>query len=118
VLAVTVLTSLDDAALLGLGVAGDVAAHVRRLGALAAHSGVDGLVCSAREARMLREAHPNLFLCTPGIRPRGSATGDQARAETPAEALWAGSDLLVVGRPLYEAQEPGKAAAALLDELA
>jgi orotidine-5'-phosphate decarboxylase len=117
VLAVTVLTSLDEAALASLGVSGGLGPHVERLGTLAVRSGVDGLVCSAREVRPLRQAYPRLFLCTPGIRPRGSQVADQARAETPAEALRAGSDLLVVGRPIYEAADPVRAAASLLAEL-
>jgi orotidine-5'-phosphate decarboxylase len=116
-LAVTVLTSLDDQALSSVGVQGGTAPQVERLGALAARSGVSGLVCSPREAGALRRAHPALFLCTPGIRPAGSEKGDQARAETPADALRAGSDLLVVGRPLTGADRPSEVAARLLAEM-
>jgi orotidine-5'-phosphate decarboxylase len=117
VLAVTVLTSMSEQDLIGLGVEGGMARQVDRLGELAARSGVDGLVCSPQEVTALRAAYPGLFLCTPGIRPAGSAQGDQARAEAPLDALRAGSDLLVVGRPLYEAADPRKVGMQLMAEL-
>jgi orotidine-5'-phosphate decarboxylase len=91
---------------------------VDSLGALAVRSGVDGLVCSAKEASVLRAAHgPKVFLCTPGIRPADGKADDQARVETPTAAIRAGSDLLVVGRPLYTAKDPVGAAARLVDEI-
>ncbi len=118
VLAVTVLTSMSDQDLAGLG-------HARSTGELAGHlaryaeaAGVDGLVCSPREVRSLKESLPRkLFLCTPGIRPVGAEAGDQARAETPAFALREGSDLLVVGRPIYAANDPVAAARTIHAEL-
>ena len=118
VLAVTVLTSLVDGDLRATGHAGGAAETAAALAALAVRSGVDGLVCSPREAASLRAAHgPGPFLCTPGIRPAGAAALDQARAETPAFARSAGADLLVVGRPLYTAADPVAVARALADEV-
>jgi len=118
VLAVTALTSLVDADLRATGHAGGASETAATLASLAVRAGVDGLVCSPREAAALRAAHgPGLFLCTPGIRPAGAAAGDQARAETPAFARAAGADLLVVGRPLYTAADPVAVARALADEV-
>lgn len=114
VLAVTVLTSLDGPALEAMGVRDTPAAQVERLATLARQAGVDGAVCSPREALALRKLlGPDFFLCTPGIRPAGSEAGDQARAETPESAIGAGSDLLVVGRPIYGASDPVAAAQAI-----
>ena len=113
-LAVTVLTSFDEPGLQATGVEGGVAVQVERLAQLAKVSGVRGLVCSVREAARLRAMlGPEAFLCTPGIRPEGAAKGDQARAETPQAAFAAGSNLLVVGRPLSDAADPEAAALAL-----
>ena len=118
VLAVTVLTSLEDGDLKATGHSGNAAETAALLAAVAVRAGVDGLVCSPREAAALRAAHgPGLWLCTPGIRPAGAAAGDQARAETPAFARAAGADLLVVGRPLYTAADPAAVARALADEV-
>ena len=118
ILAVTVLTSMRDEDLAGLGTSfttGELAQHLARL---AEAAGVDGLVCSPREVQSLRASLPRrLFLCTPGIRPTGAQVGDQARAETPAFALRAGSDLLVVGRPIYAADDPVAAARAIYAEV-
>ncbi len=119
ILAVTVLTSMDDAGLLEVGVATSAQAQVARLASMAAQAGVGGLVCSAREAAALRRlVGPALVLCTPGIRPAGGATHDQARVETPASAIAAGSSLLVVGRPISEAGDPASAARAIEAEVA
>jgi orotidine-5'-phosphate decarboxylase len=118
VLAVTVLTSMsaDDVAAVGLSGAPEEAAL--RLARLAVRAGVDGLVCSPREAEAFRrELGPSPFLCTPGIRPAGAARGDQSRAETPAFAVRAGADLLVVGRPIHTAADPLSAARAIADEV-
>jgi orotidine-5'-phosphate decarboxylase len=118
VLAVTVLTSMsaEDVASVGLSGAPDEAAL--RLARLAVRAGVDGLVCSPREAEAFRrELGPTPFLCTPGIRPAGAAKGDQSRAETPAFAVRAGADLLVVGRPIHTAADPLAAARAIADEV-
>lgn len=119
ILAVTVLTSMDDAALAETGVAGAPAAQVARLAKLATGAGATGLVCSAREVPELRAllgAGP--VLCTPGIRPAGVAANDQARTETPASAIRSGSSLLVVGRPITAAADPAAAAKAIETEIA
>ncbi|HEX2252012.1 MAG TPA: orotidine-5'-phosphate decarboxylase [Thermoanaerobaculia bacterium] len=113
-LAVTLLTHLDDPALEALDLAGAAEDRVKRWAALADDAGCAGVVCSPRELPRLRATHPRPFLLvTPGIRPRGAAGHDQRRVATPAEALDAGSDVLVIGRPLTRAADPGAA----LDEL-
>jgi orotidine-5'-phosphate decarboxylase len=113
IVAVTVLTSLGDADLERLGVAGPVGDAVRRLAALAVEAGARGLVCSPREVAAVRtEVGPDITLITPGVRPAGSEANDQARIATPEEALRAGADLLVIGRPITGAADPGAAAAA------
>jgi orotidine-5'-phosphate decarboxylase len=113
-LAVTVLTSLDAEALHATGVAGGPRQQVLRLARLALEAGADGLVCSAHEVAMLRSAlGPSAVLVVPGIRPAGSAVGDQARVMTPRDAAEAGADWLVVGRPITQADDPGAAAAAI-----
>jgi len=118
ILAVTALTSLSDADVGGLGFGPSVGAMAARLAEVAVRAGAGGLVCSAREVPALRARHPELFLCTPGIRPAGAEVGDQARVETPAAAIAAGSSLLVVGRPLHGAPDPAAAARALNAEVA
>ena len=115
VLAVTVLTSMDLAALSSTGVPVSVEAQVGRLAGLATLAGVGGLVCSVREVGAVRLiVGPRMVLCTPGIRPAGAAQDDQARVETPQAAVRAGSNLLVIGRPIYEAADPAKAAEVIL----
>ncbi len=117
-LAVTVLTSLDAEALHATGVAGGPRQQVLRLARLALAAGADGLVCSAHEVAMLRDvlgAGP--VLVVPGIRPAGAAAGDQARTMTPGEAMAAGADWLVVGRPITGAVDPGAAARAIAGEM-
>lgn len=117
-LAVTVLTSLSPADLADQAIAGSVEEHVVRLAGLALESGADGLVCSPHEVEALRRAFgPEPLLVVPGIRPAGSAAHDQARAATPAQAVTAGADYLVVGRPLREGPSPAEAARRLADEL-
>jgi orotidine-5'-phosphate decarboxylase len=118
VLAVTSLTSLDDAQVGALGFGTSAAAMAGRLAEVAASSGVRGLVCSAREVGALRALYPKLMLCTPGIRPAGRDANDQARTETPEDAIRAGADLLVVGRPLHTAADPVAAAKAFHDAVA
>ena len=114
IVAVTVLTSLGDDDLERLGVAGPVGDAVRRLAALAVEAGARGLVCSPREVAAVRtEVGPDITLITPGVRPAGSEANDQARIATPEEALRAGADLLVIGRPITGAADPGAAAAAI-----
>ncbi len=118
VLAVTVLTSMNDEGLASIGVDAKAAAQVERLALLAKASGATGLVCSAREVAEVRAAvGPSMVLCTPGIRPAGSAANDQSRVETPLAAIKAGSDLLVLGRPISAATDPVAAAKAIVDEL-
>lgn len=117
-LAVTVLTSLDAPALAATGVIGTPAAQVLRLARLALDAGADGLVCSPLEVAMLRTAlGPGPKLVVPGIRPAGAASGDQARVMTPRDAVFAGADWIVVGRPITGAANPGAAAAAIATEL-
>ena len=112
--AVTVLTSLRDGDLESLGLAGPASDAVRRLAVLAVDAGAQALVCSPQEANAVRaEVGPDITLITPGVRPAGSATQDQARVATPEEALEAGADLLVIGRPITGAPDPGAAAAAI-----
>jgi orotidine-5'-phosphate decarboxylase len=118
ILAVTALTSLDDASVAELGFGSSAVAMAERLAEVAIRAGVGGLVCSPREVPSLRKRYPELFLCTPGIRPAGAAAGDQARTETPASAIRAGASLLVVGRPLHTAADPAAAAQALEAEVA
>jgi orotidine-5'-phosphate decarboxylase len=119
ILAVTVLTSLSDVDVRRLGHEGSASELALQLSDLAKGAGVGGLVCSPREAAAMRERHgPELFLCTPGIRPEAAAKGDQARAETPRFAVEAGADLLVVGRPITGAADPGAAAQAISAEIA
>ncbi len=118
ILAVTVLTSLSDADLAQVGFRDGAGDSVLRLARVCQAAGVDGLVCSPREAGALRSTlGAGLFLCTPGIRPAGSAAGDQARAETPAFAARAGADLLVVGRPIYASADPVASAKAIEAEI-
>lgn len=118
VLAVTVLTSLSAEDVSAVGLSGTPPEAALRLARLAVKVGVDGLVCSPHEAQLLRqELGPTPFLCTPGIRPAGARTGDQSRAETPAFARRAGSNLLVVGRPIHTAADPLAAARAIAEEV-
>jgi len=112
--AVTVLTSLGEADLERIGVGAPLSDAVRRLAVLAVSAGARGLVCSPREVAVVRaEVGPDVTLITPGIRPAGADAHDQARTATPEEALRAGADLLVIGRPITSAPDPGAAAAAI-----
>jgi orotidine-5'-phosphate decarboxylase len=118
-LAVTVLTSLDDGDLAATGQSGPTAVQVQRLALLAKSAGVDGVVCSPQEVAVLRQACGRDFLLVvPGIRPAGAAIGDQKRVQTPRAALEAGADYLVIGRPITEAPDPAAAARAIYAELA
>ncbi|MDB4959173.1 MAG: orotidine 5-phosphate decarboxylase [Myxococcales bacterium] len=118
VLAVTVLTSLDDADLAQIGCQGPVAELVRRRAELALRAGCDGVVASPHEVATIRAIVPAAFLIvTPGVRPAGVAAGDQKRVMTPGEARAAGADLIVVGRPLRDAPDPAAAARAIIAEL-
>ena len=114
VIAVTVLTSLDTGDIERMGVIGGVEEQVVRLATLAREAGLDGVVCSAREIAPIRRAlGPDFILVTPGIRPAGSDAGDQKRVMTPAEAIAAGADYLVIGRPITGAADPAAAARAI-----
>ncbi|HEX9188949.1 MAG TPA: orotidine 5'-phosphate decarboxylase / HUMPS family protein, partial [Vicinamibacteria bacterium] len=118
-LAITVLTSHAEETLGEIGVNGSMNESVRRLAVLARDAGADGVVASPHEVACIREACGSGFLIvTPGIRPAGAAVGDQARAATPAAALAAGADYLVVGRPITGAADPRAAALAIVAEMA
>ncbi len=110
VVAVTVLTSLDQEDLRAAGVTASPREQVERLARLARESGLDGIVCSGAEVGHARSLWPDGFFVVPGVRPAGSARGDQKRAVTPREALDAGASILVVGRPISNATEPDTAA--------
>jgi orotidine-5'-phosphate decarboxylase len=119
ILAVTVLTSFDDADLKSAGYATTVPELVGRRAAQARDIGVDGLVCSPEEAAKVRAiVGDRLSLVTPGIRPAGADAGDQKRIATPAAAIAAGADYLVVGRPIIAAADPKTAAEAIVAEIA
>jgi len=117
VLAVTVLTSYDDADLAAAGYDFTVEELVAERAAQARDMGIDGIVCSAAEARNLRPIVGHMTLVTPGIRPAGADSGDQKRIMTPAAALAAGADYLVVGRPIIAAEDPRAAAVAIVAEM-
>ena len=117
-IAVTVLTSMDDAALAEVGVARTPAEEVRALAAMVQANGADGIVCSPQEAAAMRELlGPEALIVTPGVRPAGAALGDQSRVATPAAAVAAGASMLVIGRPITEADDPVAAFEAIVDEL-
>jgi len=118
IIAVTVLTSLDDDDLGRVGQWGPALDQARRLAVLARESGADGVVCSPHEAAALRaECGDGFDLVVPGIRPAGAAAGDQKRVMTPAQALAAGADYLVIGRPITAAPDPAAAARAIVADL-
>jgi len=117
-LAVTVLTSMDAAALAETGVSASPVEQVLRLARLAAECGLDGMVCSPAEAAALHSALPKALLVTPGIRPAGADAGDQKRIATPQFALAAGASKLVIGRPITAAADPKVAAQAILSDMA
>ena len=117
-LAVTVLTSLEQSDLADLGIQREMAEQVAALAAMAVQAGADGVVCSPREVAHLRASlPPHALLVTPGVRPAGAALGDQKRVATPASAVRDGSTHLVVGRPILEALDPATAARAILREM-
>ncbi len=117
-LAITILTSHDEDSLDQIGVNGGVPDSVERLALLARDAGLDGVVASPHEVGLIREAcGPDFLIVTPGIRPAGAAAGDQVRAATPATALAAGADYLVVGRPITASEDPAAAADAIVSEM-
>lgn len=118
VAAVTLLTSLRQDDLAQIGMEGTVSDAVRRLSVLAVSAGALGLVCSPHEVAAVRaEVGSGIMLITPGVRPAGADSDDQARVATPVEAIRAGADLLVIGRPITRAPDPGAAAAAIAASL-
>jgi orotidine-5'-phosphate decarboxylase len=119
ILAVTVLTSLDDSDLAQIGAMSPVADLVKKRAQLAVAAGCHGIVASPHEVAILREVVPADFLVvTPGVRPEGSPVGDQKRVMTPRQARAAGADLVVIGRPLRDSQDPAATARAIVEELA
>ncbi|MGM7317677.1 orotidine-5'-phosphate decarboxylase [Idiomarina sp. ST10R2A5] len=114
-IAVTVLTSMSDADLADIGIQVTAEQQVLNLAKLTQKSGLDGVVCSAQEARMLKDALGESFkLVTPGIRPANSATDDQKRVMTPKEAMLAGVDYMVIGRPITRSENPEETVAEIL----
>lgn len=118
-LGVTILTSLDGSALRQVGMTGSTSSQAVRLARLAKEAGLEGVVSSAREVPAIRRACGSRFLIlVPGVRPTSAAANDQSRIATPAEAIRAGADYLVVGRPITAAADPRCAALAIMDEIA
>lgn len=116
--AISVLTSMDEEALASIGVGCPVAEEVSRLAALAVGAGSDGIVCSPQEAAQMRELlGPDALIVCPGVRPAGADVGDQKRISTPAAAIAAGASKLVVGRPITQADDPAAAFEAIVNEL-
>ncbi|HIF9179155.1 TPA: orotidine-5'-phosphate decarboxylase [Photobacterium damselae] len=116
---VTVLTSMESSDLAGIGISRSPQEQVMNLATLTKNSGLDGVVCSAQEASLLKSNLGQEFkLVTPGIRPAGSAAGDQRRVMTPVEAIAAGSDYLVIGRPITQAENPAQVLADINSTLA
>ncbi len=113
VVAVTVLTSLDEKDLAAAGVKGSPADQVGRLTALAQSAGLDGIVCSGEEVATARKAWRDGFFVVPGVRPAGSGTGDQKRIVTPRAAIDGGASILVIGRPITDADDPSAAVRAI-----
>lgn len=116
-LGVTVLTSMSDADLHGIGAGGGTERQVEILAGMAYRAGLRGFVASPLEAAALRQSYADAFIVTPGIRPAGADAGDQARITTPRDAIAAGASAIVVGRPILRASDPGAAAAAILAEI-
>lgn len=113
VVGVTVLTSLDGDDLQATGVTGEPSAQVERLAALAREAGLDGIVCSGEEVKAASNVWPDGFFVVPGVRPAGSGVGDQKRVVTPRAALDDGASILVIGRPITQADDPAAAIEAI-----
>lgn len=113
VVGVTVLTSLDGSDLQSIGLAPDPHEQVERLTALAQEAGIDGLVCSGNEVAAARKLWPGGFFVVPGLRPADAQAGDQKRVMTPRKALDSGASILVIGRPITQAEDPDAAARAI-----
>ena len=116
-LAVTALTSLSEAEIRTMGIAGSIEQWVERLAAIAHDSGIPGIVVSSKELSMLRSRFGNLQFVIPGIRPAGAAHQDQSRTATPGEAIKAGANYIVVGRPILQAPDPADAADSIVEEI-
>ena len=117
-IAVTVLTSMNQAALNEIGISGNLQDQVLRLALLTEQSGLDGVVCSAQEAALLRQhVRQDFCLVTPGIRPAAASKDDQSRVVTPADALQQGSSYLVIGRPITQAADPLQALHSIIEEI-
>lgn len=119
IIAVTVLTSADTSTLAELGYSSEPAQLVTRLALLAEASGMDGVVASPHEVSIIRSAvkTPDFIVVTPGVRPAGSSSFDQKRVTTPRDAIMAGADYIVVGRPILEAADPARAARQIIEEM-
>ena len=117
VVAVTVLTSLDEGDLSAAGVSGSAGEQVRRLADLARGAGVEGIVCSGAEVAAARAAWPGGYFVVPGVRPEGSGAGDQKRVVTPRRALDDGASMLVIGRPITGSADPAEAIRAIAEGL-
>jgi len=118
-LGVTILTSMDAAALRRVGISGAPASRVVALARLAKHAGLDGVIASAHEARAIRRAcGPRFLIVVPGVRPASAALNDQSRVATPGDAIRAGANYLVVGRPVTGASDPRDAALSIAREMA
>ncbi len=117
VLAVTVLTSMDDGTLAEVGIRESAGRQVSRLAKLAARAGAEGVICSPKESGVVREVAPDLLRVTPGIRPSWADPDDQRRVATPAEAISRGAHHLVIGRPITRAPDPVEAAERILAEI-
>ncbi len=117
VVAVTVLTSLDGQDLKSTGVSGEPSAQVERLAALARGAGLDGIVCSGAEVKAAHGCWSDGFFVVPGVRPKGSGSGDQKRVVTPRAAFDDGASILVIGRPVTEAEDPAEALRAIASTL-
>lgn len=118
ILAVTVMTSIDDALLASVGVAGSVGRQTSRLAKAAATAGCEGVICSVRQLGVVGEVAPGLLRVTPGIRPDRAEVHDQRQVATPDEAIRRGADWLVVGRPITRANDPVEAAEAINEVVA
>src|SRR3989338_2123259 len=118
ILAVTILTSMDEKALKKVGISDNIQTQVLRLAGLAKNAGLDGVVASPQEVKSIRKEFGKYFLkVTPGIRPAWSVSGDQKRIATPKSAIKDGADFIVVGRPIIESKDPAYAAKEILKEL-
>jgi orotidine-5'-phosphate decarboxylase len=117
VLAITMLTSLDSESMRSQGITLDLGEYVLTLAAMARDAGAEGVVCSVTETLAVKTAFPGLVVVNPGIRPAGWGTDDQSRTATPAQAVEAGADMVVVGRPITSVDDPAAAARAVNQEM-